>query len=234
MKKTRWCSFRPAARVRTISEDCESATTGYANSIVALHARTGEVVWHFQTVHHDLWDYDVASPALLYPGASGPAVAVGTKVGHLFLFDRRTGRPLFPIIERAVPASDVNGEKAADTQPFPSKPASLVPQQLTENDLWGATPEDLDACRRTLGTLRNEGVFTPPSLRGSLHVPGNIGGLHWGGVAWDAAQSTTHCAGQSLARHHSPASEGAVRRGEEGFPCARDHRAGWHALLHVS
>lgn len=160
---------------------------GYANSIVALNARTGKVVWHFQAVHHDLWDYDVASPALLYPGASGPAVAVGTKVGHVFLFDRRTGRPLFPIIERAVPASDVQGEKAAGTQPFPSRPASLVPQRLAETDLWGATPEDLDACRRTLRTLRNEGVFTPPSLQGSLHVPGNIGGLHWGGLAWDAS-----------------------------------------------
>jgi len=159
---------------------------GHASSIVALHALTGEVAWYFQTVHHDLWDYDVASPPLLYPAERGPAVAVGTKVGHLFLFERRTGQPLFPIIERAVPASDVPGEKAADTQPFPSKPASLVPQQLTQSDVWGATPEDLDACRRMLSTLRNEGVFTPPSLRGSLHVPGNIGGLHWGGVAWDA------------------------------------------------
>ena len=159
---------------------------GHANSIVALHALTGEVAWHFQTIHHDLWDYDVASPPLLYPDARGPAVAVGTKVGHLFLFDRRSGKPLFPITERAVPASDVKGEQAADTQPFPSKPASLAPQQVTEKDLWGATPEDLAACRRIFSTLRNDGVFTPPSLQGSVHVPGNIGGLHWGGVAWDA------------------------------------------------
>jgi quinoprotein glucose dehydrogenase len=159
---------------------------GHANSIVALHARTGEIAWHFQTIRHDLWDYDVASPPLLYPDARGPAVAVGTKVGHLFLFDRRTGKPLFPITERAVPASDVKGETASQTQPFPSKPASLAPQQLTDKDLWGATPEDLAACRRVLSTLRNDGVFTPPSLRGSVHVPGNIGGLHWGGVAWDA------------------------------------------------
>lgn len=159
---------------------------GHANSIVALHAVTGEVAWHFQTIHHDLWDYDIASPPLLYPDERGPAVAVGTKVGHLFLFDRRTGKPLFPITERAVPASDVKGERASDTQPFPSQPASLAPQQLTEKDVWGATPEDLAACRRIFATLRNDGVFTPPSLRGSLHVPGNIGGLHWGGVAWDA------------------------------------------------
>jgi quinoprotein glucose dehydrogenase len=158
----------------------------HANSIVVLKAATGEVVWHFQTVHHELWDYDVASPPLLYPGRDGPAVAVGSKTGHVFLFDRLTGTPLFPIAERPVPASDVPGEQAAPTQPFPSKPVSLVPQQITEKDLWGATPADLDACRRIFRELRNEGVFTPPSLGGSLLVPGNIGGLHWGGIAWDA------------------------------------------------
>ena len=103
------------------------------DSIVALRGSSGEVAWHFQTVHHDLWDYDVASP----------------------------------------------------TQPFPSKPASLAPQQIGENDVWGATPEDRDACLRTLRSLRNEGVFTPPSVQGSLHVPGAVGGLHWGGMAWD-------------------------------------------------
>jgi len=159
---------------------------GYANSIVALKAATGEVIWHFQTVHHDLWDYDVASPPLLWPSRSGPAVAVGSKTGHLFLFQRVTGKALFPIVERPVPASDVPGEHASPTQPFPTRPASLVPQQITENDLWGATPEDLQACRQLFRSLRNEGVFTPPSLGGSLHVPGNIGGLHWGGIAWDA------------------------------------------------
>ena len=158
----------------------------YANSIVALKAATGEVVWHFQTVHHDLWDYDVASPPLLWPGQSAPALAVGSKTGHVFLFNRLTGAPLFPIVERTVPASDVPGEQAAVTQPFPTKPASLVPQQIGESDLWGATPADLEACRSTFRTLRNSGVFTPPSIGGSVHVPGNIGGLHWGGMAWDA------------------------------------------------
>jgi quinoprotein glucose dehydrogenase len=158
---------------------------GHANSIVALKAATGEVVWHFQTVHHDLWDYDVAAPPLLWSGQKGPAVAVGTKSGHVFLFDRRDGTPLFPIVERAVPASNVPGEQAAPTQPFPTKPASLVPHQISEADLWGATPEDLNACRRTFRSLRNSGVFTPPALEGAVHVPGNIGGLHWGGIAWD-------------------------------------------------
>jgi quinoprotein glucose dehydrogenase len=161
---------------------------GFSNSIVALKAATGEVIWHFQTVHHDLWDYDVASPPLLWPSRAGPAVAVGSKTGHLFLFNRLDGRPLFPIVERAVPKSDVPGEQAAQTQPFPVKPASLVPQQLRESDLWGATPEDLEACKRLFHSLSNEGIFTPPSLGGSLHVPGNVGGLHWGGITWDPKQ----------------------------------------------
>ena len=159
----------------------------YANAIVALRAATGEVAWSFQTVHHDLWDYDVASPPMLYAGKSGPAVAVGSKTGHLFLFDRLTGRPVFPINERPVPQSDVSGEHTAATQPFPERPPSLVPQQITEQDIWGVTPQDRDACLATFRRLRNEGVFTPPSLVGSIHVPGNIGGLHWGGTAWDPA-----------------------------------------------
>jgi quinoprotein glucose dehydrogenase len=163
-------------------------TNNYANSIVALRAATGDVAWHFQTVHHDLWDYDVASPPLLFAATSGPAVAAGSKTGHLFLFNRLTGKPLFAIEERKVPASDIEGEQASATQPFPTSPPSLVPQQVREDDLWGETPADLEACRAALRTLRNDGVFTPPSIRGSVHVPGNIGGLHWGGAAWDATR----------------------------------------------
>jgi quinoprotein glucose dehydrogenase len=156
-----------------------------ANSVVALKAATGEAVWSFQTVHHDIWDYDVASPPLLFPGKNGPAVAVGSKTGHLFLFDRLTGKPLFPIEERAVPSSDTPGESASPTQPFPTLPAALVPQKITEKDLWGPTPKALEACRSVFHSLRNEGIFTPPSVQGSLIVPGNIGGLQWGGVVFD-------------------------------------------------
>ena len=162
---------------------------GHANSIVALRAASGEVVWHFQTVHHDLWDYDVASPPVLYPARSGPAVAVGSKTGHLFLFDRATGKPLFPIAERPVPKGDVEAERAAATQPFPERPPGLVPQQVREEDLWGATAEELAACRDTFRSLRNEGIFTPPSVRGSVIVPGNIGGLHWGGAVGTRASA---------------------------------------------
>lgn len=160
----------------------------YANSLVAVNAQTGERVWHFQLVHHDLWDYDTTTPALLYPGRDGPAVAVGNKTGHVFLLNRRTGAPLFPVVEKPVPRSDVPGEHAAPTQPFPTRPLSLVPQRVTAEDLWGETPGDLESCRRTFRSLRNEGVFTPPSVGGSIHVPGNIGGLHWGGFAWDSTQ----------------------------------------------
>jgi len=150
----------------------------WANSVVALEAKTGKLVWGFQTVHHDIWDYDVASPPELYTVKGKAAVAVGSKTGHVFMLDRATGKPLFPVEERLVPKSDV--ETASATQPFPSKPASLVPH----------VAEPLDAaCAERMGQLRNEGVFTPPSVKGSLIVPGNIGGLHWGGLAWSPEEN---------------------------------------------
>jgi quinoprotein glucose dehydrogenase len=162
----------------------------HANSVVALRAKTGERVWHFQTVHHDLWDYDVASPPALFSvkrdGKERAAVAVGSKTGHLFLLDRETGEPLFPVHERPAPKSDVPGEEAAPTQPFPSLPPSLVPQRLAADDAWGPTEADRQWCHDQIAALRSEGIFTPPSLRGSLVVPGNVGGLHWGGVAFAA------------------------------------------------
>ena len=161
----------------------------FANSVVALRAETGEVAWHFQTVHHDLWDYDVASPPALFTmtrdGRRIPGVAVGSKTGRLFLLHRESGEPLFPVEERPVPKSDAPGEKASPTQPFPTLPAPLVPQGLRAEDAWGVTEEDRRFCREQIAALRNEGIFTPPSLGGSLVIPGNIGGLHWGGVAHD-------------------------------------------------
>lgn len=156
----------------------------HANSLVALHGRTGKLAWSFQTVHHDLWDYDVASPPTLYEFGGRKAVAVGSKTGHLFLLDRLTGRPLYPVEERAVPQSKARGELTSQTQPFPSKPGPLVKQRISEADLWGPTPEDKKACGELFRTLRNDGIFTPPSEQGSLIVPGNIGGMHWGGAAW--------------------------------------------------
>jgi quinoprotein glucose dehydrogenase len=161
----------------------------FANSIVALRADTGARVWHFQTVHHDLWDYDVASPPILFDwkkdGRTVPAVAVASKTGHLFILDRRTGTPLIPVEERPVPTSDVAGEEAAPTQPFPTAPAALMRSTLKAEEAWGITDEDRAWCRDTMSKLRSDGFFTPPSLQGTLVVPGNIGGMAWGGMAHD-------------------------------------------------
>jgi quinoprotein glucose dehydrogenase len=157
----------------------------YANSVVALNAKTGKMVWHFQTVHHDLWDYDVASQPLLFDIGKTPAIAVGSKTGNLFLLNRETGKPIFGVEERPVPKSDVPGEEASPTQPFPVLPKPLVPQQLTAADAWGATEADRKWCTEKLQSLRADGVFTPPSLKGSAIFPGNIGGMAWGGAAFD-------------------------------------------------
>jgi quinoprotein glucose dehydrogenase len=163
----------------------------YANSIVALKAETGELAWHFQTIHHDLWDYDIASPPILFDvrrgGRTIPAVATGPKSGNYFILDRTNGKPIFGVEERPVPASDVPGEKASPTQPFPLAPRPLAPHRFSADQAFGATDADRQWCRDEVSKLRNEGVFTPPSLRGSLVIPGNIGGMAWGGSAFDAA-----------------------------------------------
>ena len=165
----------------------------YANSVVALRASTGRVVWHFQTVHHDLWDYDNAAPPALVTirrdGERVPAVLQATKTGQLFMLHRETGAPLFPIEERAVPPSTVPGEEASPTQPFTTVTPPLSPHRFGAEDAWGPTPEDRAACRAMLAGLRSEGIFTPPSLEGTLVVPSNIGGAHWGGVAVDEARA---------------------------------------------
>jgi quinoprotein glucose dehydrogenase len=161
----------------------------YANSLVALRASDGHIVWHFQAVHHDLWDYDVpAQPTLVTlrrGGGTIPAVVQQTKMGFLYVLDRRTGAPLFPVEERAVPPSDVPGEQAWPTQPFPTAPLPLEPSTFTADSAWGPTPAGRDGCRAQLGGARAEGVFTPPSVRGTIIYPGNIGGGNWSGVAVD-------------------------------------------------
>jgi quinoprotein glucose dehydrogenase len=163
----------------------------YANSLVALKASTGEVVWHFQMVHHDLWDYDLPSPPALIllerNGEQIPAVVQGTKTGQLFVFHRETGEPLFPITEMPVPLSDVAGESSSPTQPIPDLPPPLVPQGLDASEAWVLTPVDRGACRRLIESLRSDGVYTPPSFRGSIASPGFVGGMEWGGVAFDPA-----------------------------------------------
>ena len=147
----------------------------YGNSLVALQAGTGRVLWHFQTVRHDLWDYDNASPPALVTASIGgrrvDAVLQGTKTGQLFVLDRVTGKPLFPVSEGAVPSSDVPGEDAWPTQIINSGLPTLSPQTLTRDQVWGSTPEDRDACRKRFDELRYDGAFTPPSTKGSLIIP---------------------------------------------------------------
>jgi quinoprotein glucose dehydrogenase len=161
----------------------------YANSIVALRASTGKVAWHFQTVHHDLWDYDNASPPALVTitkdGRQVDVVLQATKTGQLFVLDRDTGIPVFPVEERPVPTGTVFGERPSPTQPFNTVLPALSQQRFSLEDVWGPTDAMRDACREIVRPLRNEGVFTPPSLQGSLVLPSNIGGAHWGGVAFD-------------------------------------------------
>lgn len=156
----------------------------WANSVVALKASTGEFVWGFQVVHHDLWDYDVASEPLLFTWKDGtPAVAVTTKMGHVFVLNRLTGAPLLPVEERAVPQSDIAGEQSWPTQPFST--IGLVPEKFDANDAWGTTPDDVKICKDLIARSRNEGIFTPPSLKGTIVAPGNVGGVNWGGAAYD-------------------------------------------------
>jgi quinoprotein glucose dehydrogenase len=196
----------------------------YANSVVALRASTGRVVWHFQTVHHDLWDYDNAPPPALVilrrDGRELPVVLQATKTGQLFVLHRETGEPVFPVEERPVPASDVAGERAAVRQPFSALP-QLGLARLAAADVWGLTDADRAACRREVAALRNDGMFTPPSLRGTLVAPSNVGGAHWGGVAFDPVRQIAvvpvnrlAAVVQLLPRAQFDSSRALARRGE--------------------
>ncbi len=161
----------------------------YANSIVALDASTGKMVWHFQVVHHDIWDYDIAAQPMLIDiirdSRKIPAVAVGTKMGHIFILDRTTGKPLFPIEERDVPVSDIKGEQSSRTQPFPIRPKPLGLQEVSAKDAWGPTPERKKDAEERISKYVNKGTFTPASLQGTLVTPGNVGGINWSGMCFD-------------------------------------------------
>ena len=161
----------------------------FANCILALDARTGKRLWHFQTVHHDLWDFDnVSAPQLItvqHNGRKVDAVAHAGKTGFLYVFDRVNGKPLWPIEERPVPKSDVPGEQAWPTQPFPTKPEPFAKMTFGVDDVnpWLLPPEQYAAMRERIAKARNDGPFTPPALIDTVSMPGNQGGSNWGTVA---------------------------------------------------
>ena len=164
----------------------------YSSAIVELDAKTGQARWSFQTVHHDLWDYDVGSQPVLIdmptPAGKVPALIQPTKHGEIYLLDRRNGKPLATVEERAVPKGDIPEERYAPTQPWSTGMHSFTPQPLTERDMWGATPIDQLWCRIQFKEMRYQGKFTPPSTHKTLQYPGNFGVIDWGSVAVDEAR----------------------------------------------
>jgi quinoprotein glucose dehydrogenase len=163
----------------------------FANCLVALDAATGKLIWYFQMVHHDIWDYDLpAQPVLIdvkREGETVPAVAQITKMGFVFLFDRLSGKPLFPIEERAVPKSEVPGEESWPTQPFPLKPPALVRQKFTEADM-DLSDSASKYCAEMFRALQRGGIFTPYGLKQTLVVPGTLGGGNWSGASFDSGR----------------------------------------------
>jgi quinoprotein glucose dehydrogenase len=167
----------------------------FADCLVALDARTGKRLWHFQMVHHDIWDYDdPTAPKLLTLHQNGQtidAVAQVSKQGFVWVFNRVTGEPIWPIEERPVPKSDMPGETTWPTQPFPTKPPPYARQKFTIDDLSPyLSPEDRAKFRDQILSARNEGLFTPPAKRGTIQMPGNNGGANWGGAAVDPSKGT--------------------------------------------
>lgn len=186
----------------------------YSSALVCLDARTGERRWHYQIVHHDIWDYDnPAAPILMDLEVNGrriPAVAQLTKQAFTYVFDRLTGEPVWPIAERPVPQSDVPGERTAVTQPFPSRPAPFDRQGFSEADLIDFTPELKARALEAIDGLRLGPLFTPPSLleaedgtRGTIVMPGSLGGANWEGGAYDPQSRTLFVASMSAPNVHA-------------------------------
>jgi quinoprotein glucose dehydrogenase len=163
----------------------------FAESLVCLDATTGKRVWHFQGVHHGLWDYDFPSAPILgditVNGTRINAVAQVSKQGFVYVFDRKTGAPVWPIEERPVPQSTVPGEKTAATQPFPTRPPAFDLQGLSDNDVVDFTPELKAQALEVINKFEHGPLFTPPSEKGTIQMPGNVGGANWGGAAFDPA-----------------------------------------------
>ncbi len=161
----------------------------YANSILAIKASTGELQWHFQVVHHDVWDWDIPTHPLLVDitrdGKKIPVVVVLTKTGVVFVLHRETGEPFWEIEERPVPTDGIPGEQLSPTQPFPVKPPPLMRTELTPDDAWGFTMFDRNDCRKKIASMRHGGYYEPPSVEGTIMFPMVGGGMNWGGGAFD-------------------------------------------------
>ncbi len=224
----------------------------FADCLIALDAETGNRLWHFQVVHHNIWDYDLPStPNLITINKGGKlidAVAQITKMGHLFVFDRETGEPVFPIEEKPVPQSDVEGEETYPTQPFPAAPPPFVRQKYTDDDLPSISEESREYAIQRLKTARNEGIFTPLSYQGSLIFPGFRGGGEWSGASFDfesgilyvnaneipnlvsirkvggfnSRQESLKAKGVELYRINCTLCHGTDRKGQEVFPSLID------------
>jgi glucose dehydrogenase len=175
----------------------------FGNSIVALDARTGKRLWHFQAVHHDLWDYDFPqAPKLLtvrHDGRNVDVIAQASKQGYVYVLDRATGKPIWPIEEKPVPQTDVPGEVTSPTQPIPTLPPPFARQSFTEKDINPyLTPEEQASVREQLKNSRNEGLFTPPSMKGSVELPGHNGGANWGSSAVNPTKGTFYIVSKEL------------------------------------
>ena len=177
----------------------------YANSVVALHGETGEVAWGFQTVHHDVWDYDVPAQPGLYTvwrdGEAHDVVAQVTKTGMVFVLDRETGKPFLPVEERVVPQGAAEGESLSPTQPFPVLTPPIVPSTVSPDDAFGVTWFDKRACRRLIAAARAEGLYTPPSEQGTILLPFTGGGANWGGAAYDPTRNLLVVNMSNIAHH---------------------------------
>lgn len=211
-------------------------TNLYANCVVALNALTGKLLWYYQVVHHDIWDYDLSAPPALVEvkrnGKTIPAVAQTTKMGLLFILDRMTGQPVFGVAERPVPRSDTPGEESWPTQPFPLKPPPLARMSMTKDEITRRTPEANKFCSDWFSQLRQQGPYTPFGTTPSLSLPGTMGGGNWGGVSFDPKLGYIFVNTSSLggAGHMVKANEGAPMAwrndggyqrfiDQDGYPC---------------
>ncbi|RZU39094.1 pyrroloquinoline quinone-dependent dehydrogenase [Edaphobacter modestus] len=175
----------------------------FGDCLLALDARTGKLIWYYQTVHHDIWDYDNATTPMLltvrHDGKMVDVVAQASKVGFIWVFERETGKPLWPVEERRVPKSDMPGEETSPTQPFPSKPPAFARQTFTEKDLSPfLEPAEREQLRLQIKGARNQGLFTPPGLENTVEMPGNNGGANFGGAAIDPEKGYLYVVSKDL------------------------------------